>query len=111
MKKNILMIALAAFVMCSCQTKKSAINDLHSLNQELQINSFNYTIKDWKDAGERYVKINKRITKHAGNYTNAEVKDITETNGQIVRSFTEGAVTKVAGAVSALKSFVDGFKK
>lgn len=95
----------------SCQTKQSAISDLRQLSQEMQMYGNNYSINDWKEAGQRYYDINKRIKKHTGDYTNDEVQEISELNGKCVRSFTEGAVTKVQGAVGALKSFVDGFLK
>lgn len=109
--KKLLAIFAVLLAITSCQTKQTAIGDLRSLSQEIQINGSNYSINDWKRAGERYYDINKRISKHTGDYTDAEVQEISELNGKCVRSFTEGAVTKVQGAVSALKSFIDGFLK
>lgn len=97
--------------LASCQTKQSAISDLRSLSQEMTLYGDNYSINDWKEAGQRYYEINKRIRKHTGDYTNAEMQEIGELNGKCVRSFTEGAVTKVQGAVATLKSFIEGFLK
>lgn len=109
--KKFFILGVVILALTSCQTKQSAISDLRSLSQELQINSENYSINEWKDAGERYYKINKRITKHAGDYNDAEMREISELNGKCAKSFTEGAVTKVQGAVSAVKSFLGGFMK
>lgn len=109
--KKLLAVCAVMLTLVSCQTKQTAINDLRSLSQEIQLYGNNYSINDWKTAGERYYDINKRISKHTGDYTDAEVQEISELNGRCVRSFTEGAVTKVQGAVSALKSFIDGFLK
>lgn len=112
MRSKILLVATACIMLlASCQTKKSAISDLRALTQELQINSVNYTLNDWKDAGKRYYSVNKRISKHVGDYTNAEAQEIAEMNGQCVRSFTEGAVLKVGGALEVLRSFIDGLKR
>lgn len=108
-------IIIAAIVFCamfaSCSTQQSAIRDLRSFTTELQMNSETYTLKDWKNAGERYVKINKRIAKHTADYTEEEVQEISELNGKCTRSFTEGAVNKINGAANAIGSFIKGFLK
>lgn len=107
--KKILFICAIVLSLCSCQTKQSAINDLRNLNREMQVYGNSYSLNDWKDAGERYYKINKRIKGHLSDYSDADIKEISELNGSCLRSFTEGAVTKVQGAASALKSLVEGF--
>ena len=109
--KKLFLLGVILLSLTSCQTKQSAIYDLRSLSQELQINSSNYSINDWQEAGERYYKINKRISKHTGDYTDAEIQEISQLNGKCVKSFTEGAVTKVKGAAEALKSFINGLLK
>ena len=113
MKKTvgIMVCGLALLMLASCQTKQSAINDLRSLQQEIAINGGNYSVNDWKKAGEEYYNVNQKLKKHMGEYSDAEVQEISELNGKCVRSFTEGAVTKVAGAANALKSFLNGFMK
>lgn len=111
MKKIIPVCIVAVLLFTSCQTKQSAISDLRALSQELRINGDNYSLADWKDAGERYYKINKRITKHSGEYSNAEVNEIAELNGECVSSFKDGAITKVMGAASAVKAFIEGLIK
>lgn len=111
MKRTLSLCCLALLLLASCQTKQSAIADLRSLTQELQINGSNYSINEWKDAGQRYYTINKRITKHTGDYSTEEVKEISELNGTCLRSFKEGAITTVKGAVGAVQSFLDGFLK
>lgn len=111
MKKYFIILAVALVALTSCQTKQAAINDLRSLTQEMQLNSNYYTLSDWEKAGVKYYNINKRIKAHAGDYTNEEMKEIGDLNGQCARSFTDGAVNKVKGAKDMLKSFVEGFLK
>lgn len=111
MKKIISLCFVAAIMLASCQTKQSALNDLRSLNQEIRMNGENYSVNEWTQVGKRYYEINKKITKHAGDYTDAEVKEIGELNGQCVRSFTTGAITKVKGAKAMIESFIGGFLK
>lgn len=95
----------------SCQTKQTALNDLRTFAQELQIGSQSYGINDWKDAGVKYYKINKRLTKHAGDYSDAEIREISELNGTCARTFSEGAVNKIDSFGKTIKSFLDGFLK
>lgn len=105
------MVLVAGMALTSCQTKQSAINDLRSLQQEIAIGGEMYSINDWAKAGKDYYTINKRIAKHAGDYNDEQMQEISELNGKCVRSFTEGAVNKVAGAASMLKNFIGGFLK
>lgn len=111
MKKIVTFCFLAAILLTSCQTKQSAISDLRTLNQEIRLNADNYSINDWSKVGKRYYDINKNITKHAGDYTDAEMQEISNLNGQCLRSFTTGAITKVNGAASMLRSLLEGFLK
>lgn len=111
MKKIFPVCVIVLLLFTSCQTKQSAISDLRALSQELRMNGDNYSINDWKDAGERYYKINKRITKHSGEYSDTEVTEIAELNGQCVSSFKDGAITKVKGAAGAVKAFIEGLMK
>lgn len=111
MKKIITLFLFAAVLLTSCQTKQSAISDLRTLSQDIKINGDSYSINDWAKVGQRYYDVNKKITKHAGDYTDKEMAEIADLNGQCVRSFTQGAVTKVQGAVRVLQSFIGGFVK
>lgn len=111
MKKIITLCFIAVIMLASCQTKQSAISDLRALNQEIRMNSESYSFIDWTKAGKRYYNINKKITKNAGDYSDEELQEISDLNGQCMRSFTEGAVTKVGGAIQMLKSFLGGFLK
>ena len=112
MKKIFLMVAIAAsMALTSCSTKQSAINDLRALSQEMQIRGDSYSLNDWKAAGQEYYNINQRIGKHAGDYTDAQMEEISELNGRCIRSFTEGAISKVTGAMNMVKGFLKGFVK
>lgn len=111
MKKITLFFAAIVMLLASCQTKQSATRDLRALSQEMEINGQGYTLNQWTEAGKDYYKINKRISKHAGDYTDEEVQEISRLNGQCLRNLTEGAVTKVTGAVKAIESLIKGFNK
>lgn len=112
MKKTVLtLVFVAALLLTSCQTKQSAIKDLRSLSQQIELSGNSYSLNDWEKAGRDYYKINQRLAKHAGEYNNQEMQEISELNGRCLRSFTDGAVHKVNGAVDMLKSLIEGFVK
>lgn len=111
MKKVFFAAAIVLLTAASCSTKQSAINDLRSLNQKMQISGDYYSINDWEKAGKEFYSINKRIAKHAGKYNDQQLQEISELNGECVRSFTDGAINKVQGAVNMVKGFIGGFLK
>ncbi|MCQ2220798.1 MAG: hypothetical protein MJZ12_05360 [Prevotella sp.] len=111
MKKVYFAIISLVVLISSCQTKQSAINDLRSISQDIAINGDNYSFNDWTKVGKKYYEVNKKIAKHTGDYSDQELQEISKLNGQCVKGFTEGAVTKVGGAMQMLKSFIGGFLK
>lgn len=111
MKRFFVLVVMAVALLSSCQTKQAAVKDLRVFSQELQLRSSYYSYNDWEKAGKEYYDINKKISKHAGEYSDMELKEISELNGRCVRSFTNGAVEKVTGAVDMLKAFISGLLK
>ena len=112
MKKTIIGAAAILLTLSSCvSSRQAAINDLRNFTQNMQRNSYNYSLDDWASAGKEYYNINKKIKKHATEYTDSEMQEISNLSGQCVRNFSEGAVTKVNGATSLLNSFLEGFMK
>lgn len=110
MKKIFVLSVLAILMLSSCQTsKQTALNDLRALSRELALHSDTYSYSDWTKAGKEYHRVNKKISDHISDYNETEFQEIAELNGKCTRSFTEGAITKISGAVSAIKSFVHGF--
>lgn len=109
--KKLLFVAALLLALTSCQTKRTAINDLRTLSNEMQVYGDNYSLNEWKDAGQRYYNINKRIKNHMADYSDEEVQEISKLNGQCLKSFTQGAIDKVKGAGAAIKSLIDGFLK
>lgn len=109
MKKCFMIFATAILMMTSCQTKQTALSDLRRVSQEMELSGQTYTLNDWKNAGNKYYEANRKVAKYAGKYTDEEIQEISRLNGRCVRSFTEGAITKVEGATKLVKSFLEGF--
>ena len=71
---SLLVCAVGAMMLCSCNTRQAAINNLRSFNTELQAEANFYDLGDWKKAGKRYVRINKKLLKHS--YNQEEMAEI-----------------------------------
>lgn len=113
--KLLLVIACVGLVFTSCSTKTSAINDLRSLQRNIEMKGETYTVEDWEKAKDKFEKINKQIEKNIDKYTAEEYEEIGRLEGQCVSSFAKSVVSnvknKVTNAASALKGLIDGIKE
>lgn len=115
-KKTIFAAFAALALMCSCSTSNSALNDLRTLNNNIATEGSTYTLSDWRSAGMKYYKTDKKIAKYAakGKYTDEEMQEIGELQGSCLGGFAKGLgqnlTTKVNNAASLIKGIVDGFK-
>lgn len=99
----------------SCSTKTSAINDLRSLQERIEKKGENYTVEDWKEAKEKFEKINAQIEKNKDKYTAEEYEEIGRLEGLCLSSFAKSVIgnvkNKVTNAASAIKGLIDGIKE
>ena len=90
MKQSKLWVLAALLMLASCSTKRSAIDELESFSYELRDHSANYTVDEWKEAGEKFVKIRKDISKHEFDYTAEEKAKIGRLEGDCARYMAKG---------------------
>lgn len=112
MKKTLLGAAFvaAALSMNSCATRESAINDLQNFSYDLRDKSQYYTVAEWQKAGNRFLKIRRRISKYQ--YTVAERQKIGKLEGQcakyMVKGAKDGILDHVLGIGSEVQGILDG---
>lgn len=103
-------ILMLALMLDSCSTKQAAINDLQRLSYDLRDNSRNYTVREWRGAADRFVKIRKRISKH--DYTVSEREEIGRLEGQcakyMVQGAKDGALDYILGLGKEIQGILDG---
>ena len=58
-------------------------------------------VGDWKKAGTRYVRINKKLPKHS--YNQDEMAEIGRLQGECMNSFKNAMSDKIEGAANLLK--------
>lgn len=113
---NIAMIAIMIIIpsctMTSCQTKQHAINQLENFSEELRDHSSQYSIKQWQDAGEQFIKIRKNISKYELDYTPEEKARIGKLEGKcagyMARGMKEGFFDKIKGFGNEIKNAIMG---
>lgn len=114
MKKiNVLMVCGAfALMVASCSTKQRAINQLESFSTELRDNSRYYDLRDWEDAGKKFVKITKNVKKHEFDYTPAEKARIGRLEGECAGYMARGAKDNISdrlrGFFNEIKGIIEG---
>ena len=108
-KTRFVLYVIVALMMCggfsSCNTKQHAINRLENLSEELDRNGEYYTVGDWEDAAEKFVKIRKDINKHR--YTQAERRKIGRLEGDCVTAVAKGLKGQAINLGSELKGILE----
>lgn len=109
---KLIICGVMVLVLASCSTKQSAINQLESFSTELRDHSRYYDLKDWEDAGKKFVKITKNVKKHELDYTAAEKARIGQLEGECAGYMARGAKDNVTdrlnGFINELKGILQG---
>lgn len=118
MKKHFVSIAMLSLVavmslgLSSCNTKQHAINQLENFSEELRDHSAQYSVNEWKKAGEKFVKIRKNISKHEFDYTPEEKEKIGKLEGKcagyMAKGMKEGVFDKLKAFGNELKGILKG---
>lgn len=110
--RNLMIVGVMGLVLASCSTKQQAISQLEDFSYELRDHSASYGVDEWQEAGERFVKIRKKIAKHELDYTSVEKKHIGELEGQCAKYMVQGAkqglLDRILGVGSELKGIIEG---
>ena len=119
MKKQVVSIVMLSLVamltlggLSSCNTKQHAINQLENFSEELRKNSSQYSVNEWKKAGEKFVKIRENISKHELDYTPDEKAKIGKLEGKcagyMAKGMKEGVFDKLKAFGNELKGILMG---
>ncbi|MBP1530661.1 MAG: hypothetical protein ILA39_00850 [Bacteroidaceae bacterium] len=115
MKRNTLATIVLAAILAlttSCATKERAMSQLEDFSYELRDNSARYTVHDWEQAGKKFVKIRKRISKHELDYTSYEKARIGQLEGEcagyMANGMREGVFDKARGFAEELRGIIQG---
>ena len=120
MKAKVWVLAImAALLLTSCGTKQGAIDQLESFSYELRDNSRYYNVDDWEKAGNKFLKIRKKVHKYEFDYTPEEKAKIGQLEGQCATYMAKGVkdgvfdkLKNVANEIEGvLKGIIDGMMK
>lgn len=108
--RNLMIVGVMGLVLASCSTKQQAISQLEDFSYELRDHSASYGVDEWQEAGERFVKIRKKIAKHELDYTSAEKAHIGKLEGQCAKYMVQGAkqglLDRILGVGSELMGII-----
>lgn len=111
------MIMLAVFMavgLTSCMSTEKTVNDMEELSTDLEKNSSDYSVEQWRRAGERLKDLTVRVHKNYDKFTVSQKKRIGELEGKCAKFMTKGVKDGVVNAVTNLgreiQGFIDGFK-
>jgi len=112
MKVKFLFTAVALMLLiASCTTKQGVINELEDFSYELRDNSRYYDVKDWEKAGNKFIKLRKKVHKYEFDYTPEEKSRIGELEGQCANYMAKGARDGVFDKLKNVASELEGVLK
>lgn len=105
-------MAVATMSLTSCSTKQHAIKQLEDFSYELQYKSKYYSVNEWKDAADDFIRIRKNISKHEMDYTPEEKARIGELEGEcagyMAKGVKNGFFDKLKGFKNELVGVLEG---
>ena len=99
-------------LLASCSAKQTAINQLEKFSTELRDHSRYYDVQDWEKAGQKFVKITKKVKKYETEYTAEEKSRIGRLEGECAGYMARGAkdnfTDRLNGFINELKGILQG---
>lgn len=95
-------------VLASCSTKLTAINQLEKFSIELRDHSRYYDVQDWEKAGQKFVKITKKVKKYETEYTAEEKSRIGRLEGECAGYMARGAKDNVTDRLRGIFNEIQG---
>ena len=113
MKYNSILAILLYIILCSCESKQSAVYDLLVFRTEVKENCKNYTQSDWEDAIDKYEEICQRLDEMQ--LSKEERLEVNKIKGEIAGYAATVVVQDVSDEcqkiIEEAKSFNEGFSK
>ena len=88
---------LCLFLLCSCDKKQHAIDNLSDFVEKVEKNAPEYTDEDWAKVNQEYEEIIAEIDKY--DYSGDETKQIAELKGKFVGIKTKDSVRDIIDGV------------
>ena len=95
-------------LLASCSAKQTAINQLEKFSTELRDHSRYYDVQDWEKAGQKFVKITKKVKKYETEYTAEEKSRIGRLEGECAGYMARGAKDNVTDRLRGIFNEIQG---
>jgi len=102
---------LCIFVLCSCDKKQYAIDNLSDLVEKVEKNASDFTEEDWAEVDQQYDKIIAEIDKY--DYSSDDSKRISKLKGKYSGLKTRNTFNKIVDGIDKtakeVKGAIEGF--
>lgn len=105
---KLIICCVMVLVLASCSTKQTAINQLEKFSTELRDHSRYYDVQDWEKAGQKFVKITKKVKKYETEYTAEEKSRIGRLEGECAGYMARGAKDNVTDRLRGIFNEIQG---
>ena len=85
MKRNIPILLTIVALLFSCSSKRSPINELSNLSEEISTNGNSYNDEDWEAAAEKFEGITEELERYS--YSEEEQKEIGKLKARVYYLF------------------------
>lgn len=104
---------LSLLVLCSCDKKQYAIDNLSNLVEKVEKNASKYTDDDWKEVNKEYDEIVAKIDKYE--YSADDTERIAKLKGRFLgikaKNTIGGFMDGIDKAAQGIKGAIEGFTK
>lgn len=105
---KLIICCVMVLLLASCSAKQSAINQLEKFSTELRDHSRYYDVQDWEKAGQKFVKITKKVKKYETEYTAEEKSRIGRLEGECAGYMARGAKDNVTDRLRGIFNEIQG---
>lgn len=106
-------LSLCIFGIVSCHSRRTPINQLKELTENISAHYSTYTLEDWNTLSVKYDEIMNELEKFDGQYTVEEKQEIAMLQGKCLGYFVKYSIKTVGreidNAIDQVQGLVDGF--
>ena len=97
---------ISCVLLCSCDKRQTAINDLENFSEELKENCSEYSYQDWEEASAQYEQLVEQIDQYE--YTDEELKEIGKLKARCLKQMSMGAMKQLQGRIHSFTKQMEG---
>lgn len=111
--KKIFLLIVFTLGLIACNSKRTPIDNLAELTEEIQNKSVEYSQEDWEQAAHKYEMIEQELRELMTEYSDEELKEIGRLKGICLARFAKYSLhslgTEMENTLKEAKGIMEGF--